>query len=1457
LFVSLFCLGFVCSFFYFFLLFFNFFLHFFPFFFFFFFFFFSSFFFFFFFHLDFRGTMGGGPRRESEEWEILPAAGGAPHGVYADPIPWTSTVRFAVNGTVHAVSNPDPAMSLATFVREELGLRGTKISCAQGGCGACVVYAAAAPAAAVATGTTATAAPTLLGSINSCLRPLAACDGLAFLTVEGIGGKKNGYHPVQQRLAANWGSQCGFCSPGMVMSMYSMLQRAPGGCDPAEIEFAGELDGNICRCTGYRPIVEVGLSFSNAPPKPPTGEARKTPAGCAGVCGTCPSSGSSCGAPVRDIESIADQYPYDPAAHDVDIGAHLAKLGKLGAALSPIKCDGGTGAVTYYRPVTLAQAQQLAGTLSSSAAAFRFVRGNTGKGVYPTEMSGGANLIDLSAVPELLGVSAEAAGTAAVFGSSVPITVLIDSLRAVGKSLPAAQADGVFPALLAYLGRVAHTHVRNAGSWAGNLMMAKRLGFASDLATVLYAIGATVTYQIGSAAAQSGVSIGDFMSVADDPALLVVSLSIPYPAAGDLLVTDKCALRPQNSHSLLNAAMYGSAANGAKALTNVRIVFGALGGAVGAATAMLGIPIRATKTEAALENQPLSVAATLSGALAAAAAEVVPQQLDEFVTVAQPDGKLAYRTALVESFVYRFVLRACQATGAVAVPGTVAAAASVIPRTVMQATTAYSPVDPSYAPVTQALPKLAALLQTSGEALYTNDRNRPRSALHAAYVTSPFATGGFAIDKASAATMPGVVSILVAADVPGSNDSAYGGEPIFADGTVLYAGQPVALIVASTHDAAVAAAAAVKVTAVNNDGAAPTPVLTTAEAVAAKRFYKVPAAPALAISSGDVDAALAAAARVSKVTIECGSQQHYYLEHQTTTAYLDESSRIVLECATQLPADLQKCVSGAVGLPPLDVIVDTRRLGGAYGGKLSRSVPVACATAVATLILGVPVAMYLPTDTDYRFIAGRNGVLANAVIGYDESGVISAVRLDSYLNAGATLDASLGVAMEYNQALDSCYAFPNAEFNVSVCRTDLPTRTAIRSFGHIQAAHVTESIIECVAEALNLDPVQVRARNMYTDRNCITPYGQPVLNYTMPDIWTRLMAASDYTTRLAEVQAFNSANRFNKRGLSVVPVKYGIAWETANALVCVNAADASVVVRHGGVEMGNGINVKVAQAVAMVLGCGMDKIRVASTNTDSVPNIQATGGSAGSGSNSQAARLAALDVMKNLAETRLVWSRANAGKTPTWEQLVAAAGSSNVNLVGSGYFQAGPGRGGAGTGIDGAWNTNDKQYYTFAAGAVEVELDTLTGDLAVRRVDILYDAGKSMNPAVDIGQIEGAFVMGMGYFACEEVGVAPDGTLRTDGTWTYKPPSIGMVPEVFNVTLYDGERGGFARGVLGSKGVGEPPLITSRAVYSATRAAINAARKDAGATDPLPFDAPLSIDRRKQAAAVAASALTI
>ncbi|WDF73125.1 xanthine dehydrogenase molybdopterin binding subunit [Novosphingobium sp. KACC 22771] len=745
----------------------------------------------------------------------------------------------------------------------------------------------------------------------------------------------------------------------------------------------------------------------------------------------------------------------------------------------------------------------------------------------------------------------------------------------------------------------------------------------------------------------------------------------------------------------------------------------------------------------------------------------------------------------------------------------------------------------------------SARLHVTGAAAYIDDLPAPAGLLHLAFGLSARAHARvLGIDLSAVRAAPGVVGVYTAADIPGANNIGplRHDEPLLAEGEVHFAGQPLFVVAAQSHDSARRAARLAKV-----DYEDLPAHLTVAQALAAGDHIE----PTQRMARGDAEAALAASPRRLQGALEIGGQEHFYLEGQIAQAMPMEDGQTHVWSSTQHPSEVQHLVAHLLGRPSADVTVEARRLGGGFGGKETQATAPAAACALVAMKTGRPARMRYDRDDDMVLTGKRHDFVITYDVGFDDDGVLTGLKLDLASRCGISMDLSPSINDRAMFHADNAYWLPAVEILSHRLRTNTVSNTAFRGFGGPQGMIAIERIMDDVAASVGRDPLAVRRANLYAPGRDITPYGMRVADNVARQIMEELAASCDYEARRAAVAAFNASHRVLKKGIALTPVKFGISFTAqhlnqAGALVLVYA-DGSVQLNHGGIEMGQGLYTKVAQVVADVFALPLSRIRITATRTDKVPNTSATAASSGSDLNGMAAYHAAMEIRGRMAgwlaaqngvavdDVRFTPEGVVAGDAVLpFAALARMAYMARVQLWASGFYATPE------IHYDRAAH-HGRPFYYFAYGAAcsEVVIDTLTGEHKVLRTDILHDAGRSLNPAIDLGQVEGGFVQGMGWLTTEELVFHPDGRLLSHAPSTYKIPTASDRPAHMDIRLW--ERGENVEPTIHrSKAVGEPPFMLAISVFSALSEAVMAAAPGVG----LPaLDAPATPERILQAIA--------
>jgi len=1224
-------------------------------------------------------------------------------------------IHFYFRGAIRQVDGLAPTRSVLQYLREDLRAAGTKEGCGEGDCGACTIVLG-----------DQVEGRLQLRAVNACLQFLPMLDGKALFTVEDLAGLAGGQlHPVQQALVDGHGSQCGFCTPGFVMSLFALYENHPDCPPPAAV--AEAISGNLCRCTGYRPIVDA-LPAAYALPR------------------------------------VALDQP-----------AILAALDRMAALPALDYCGGGR---RFTAPRSLAELAAL--RLASPDA--RLLAGATDVALWVgKQLRDPGELIWLGAVAGLKTIVRDAGGLSIGAGAS-----LTDAFAAL--------AD-FEPGWAELARRFAAPPVKNAGTLGGNVANGSPIG---DSMPGLIALGARVVLRRGEGLRR--LPLEDFylawQRTALAPGEFVQALEIPPAPAGRLFRSWKISRRHDQDIAALCGAFALTLADGLVA--DARIAFGG----------MAATPRRALATEAALRGRPWD-AASVEAAATVLAGEFTP--LDDL------RGSAAYRRLSAANLLRRLWRES-------------RGEAVRLPSPARQSRAGLSPAAaPAVAPrpVGVALPHESALLHVSGTAAYTDDLPEAAGTLHAAPGLSGVAHGRLvAIDLSAVRAAPGVRAVIVAADIPGANDCGpiRHDDPILADGEVLFHGQPLFAVAADTHEQARRAARLAQI------DIEPLPaVLSVDDALAAEAWVL----PPVELGRGDVAAALAAAPHRLAGQLRLGGQEHFYLEGQVSLAIPREDDSLHLVSATQHPTEVQHAAARALGWRMHQVSVECRRIGGGFGGKESQAAQWACLAAVLARRTGRPVKLRLDRDDDMRATGKRHDFLIDYDVGFDATGRIAGLRLQLAARCGFSADLSGPINDRAVFHADNAYYLDAVAIRSLRCRTHTVSNTAFRGFGgpH-QGMFAIESVIDDIARHLKLDPLAVRRANFYAPGRDITPYGMRVEDNILAPLVDQLARDADYAARRAGIAAFNGASPVIKRGIALTPVKFGISFTTthfnqAGALVHVYA-DGSVRVAHGGTEMGQGLYTKIRQIVAAEFGLPVDAVRLSATDTTRVPNTSATAASSGTDLNGKAAQAACQAIRSRLAgfvagrlgvdadRVSFADGRVRApGFDAPFARVAGDAYLARVQLWDAGFYRTPK------IHYDPA-SMHGRPFYYFAYGAAvsEVAVDTLSGEHRVLRVDILHDVGRSINPGVDIGQIEGGFMQGLGWLSCEELVFDAAGRLLTHSPSTYKIPTVADLPPVLNVKLFDNANTEDA--IHRAKAVGEPPLMLALSVFFALRDAVAA-----------------------------------
>ncbi|KAL8255816.1 hypothetical protein R6Q59_030883 [Mikania micrantha] len=1292
---------------------------------------------------------------------------------------------FAVNGERFELSTVDPSITLLQFLRSHTRFKSVKLGCGEGGCGACNVLLSKFDSKLKQVEDYA---------VSSCLTLLCSINGCSITTTEGLGNTKDGFHSIHQRFAGFHASQCGFCTPGMCMSLFSALvnsektnrpEPALGLSKITASEAEKSISGNLCRCTGYRPIADVCKSFA------------------ADV----------------DMEDLGlnsfwkkdaklHKLPFYDSKQITTYPEFLKKEYKFTTVLNH-------QTKSWYSPLSIEELGSLMDYSSSdNCVMVKLVVGNTGVG-YFKETDQYDRYIDLRFIPELSTI--KKSGSDIEVGATVSISKLILALKEERINDALCSDDVmVFKKIASHFEKIASESIRNVASVGGNLVMAQRKNFPSDIATILLAVKSKVTILTG--VKKEILTMEEFLEKpALDSRTVLLNVLIPclkptkngYSEKSNTKVifqTYRASPRPLgNALAYLNAAFLAEifVSDSGVGINSIQLAFGSFGAKHAISAHMV-------------ENY--LVGKTLSVDLIYEAVKLVR------VAVCPENGTShpAYRSSLAIGFLFDFLwplVKAddCLNSSFCNFPEVISRMTFDHSETTTLLSSAKQVIESSHEhyPVGEPIVKSGAAIQASGEAVFVDDIPSPPNCLHGAFIysTKPLAR----VKNIKLKSERDVNSVVTFQDIPQKGDNIgaltfFGPEPLFADEHTQCTGQRIAFAVANTQKNADVAADTAMVDYDIED--LEPPILTIEQAVEKSSFFEV---PSLVYPSqvGDFSKGMDESDhQIHSAEIQLPSQYYFYMETQTALAVPDEDNCMVVYSSIQVPEFAQSVIARCLNIPEHNVRVITRRVGGGFGGKALKAMPVATACALAAYKLHRPVRTYVNRKTDMIMAGGRHPMKINYTIGFKSNGKITALHLDVLINAGMSPDISPMLPWNMLCGLKK-YDFGALSFDFKVCKTNHSSKSAMRAPGEVQGSFIAEAVIEHVANHLSLDPGFVREINFHSFESLQLFFGvgagEP-LEYTLPIIWDKLMKSSNFEYRVKTVSKFNKNNIWRKKGISRIPILHEVSLRPTPGKVSI-LRDGSVVVEVGGIELGQGLWTKVKQMTAYCLRavqCDgtdglLDKVRVIQADTLSMVQGGFTSGSTTSEASCEAVRLCCNVLVERLAPLKEKLSEQMG--SVKWELLIMQANMRGVNLSANSFFVP---------------ELTSRRYINYGAAVSEVEVNLLTGETKILQTDLIYDCGQSLNPAVDLGQIEGAFVQGIGFFMLEEYLTNSDGMVVVDGTWTYKIPTIDTIPKQLNVQILNS--GHHKKRVLSSKASGEPPLLLAASVHCATRAAIKEAR---------------------------------
>mmetsp|Transcript_81483 Transcript_81483/g.154700 ORF Transcript_81483/g.154700 Transcript_81483/m.154700 type:complete len:1475 (+) Transcript_81483:114-4538(+) len=1344
-------------------------------------------------------------------------------------------ISFFVNNVRHQLrvgNGIDPELTLLEYLRQK-GLTGTKLACGEGGCGACTVVC-----------TRRNHKGDLVNiPVNACLATICEFQGAHVTTVEGLCSKDaSTLHPIPKAMSDSHGSQCGYCTPGIVMSMYGLWLNSK---EPTVRDIEEHFDGNLCRCTGYRPILQAFQQFASDHSELKEGQR---------VYGDSPLVKEPCTSKAKGC--CGHTIPASVGEASVKLGEDLElQLGKTVESLEGPRgifvpgshlgdtCD-------WFQPTHLRDVLLVMATKAN----VRLQVGNTERRIekffkwnhkYPM------TLISLSHVEEMQGV--QCSNGEVRIGASAPLQDISHTFEGLisshGESNPAVQVLQAYRAIIRWF---AGHQIRSVAGLGGNIATASPI---SDLNPCHVAAGArlevayldddnkvvTRTIMMGDLKApffsgyrKTGLRAGE----------VIVALTLPLtrPNHSEFFEAFKQARRRDDDLAIVNAAMRVRFED--SKVADACFAFGGMApftkGCLALATWWHGREWSHSNFTESLEKL----------------AEDLP------LPDGAPGGMCEYRRLLARSFYFKFWTSVAYRLGGSKIPP--APLMDCDMSTLHHTTSANYEKPPTkglqhYArdqtsllqPVSSPDKHMAGDMQVIGRAKYLDDLSPVLDEVFLDFVLSTKAHARILrIDASPARAVEGFVDIITASDIKGEKilGPIAHDEEVIASEEVLHVGHIVACVCATSKYAARVAAKAVIVE--YEDLPA---IVGLEEAVAKESFFQLmfqnpgdveseihtvrdPASNEPA--AGSLDSLLGELASNPDVAIVegevfMGGQEHFYLETNATRVTPSENGEFSVLTSCQNLHETQLLVSKALGVPMSKVTAHVRRLGGGFGGKESRPCLLAVTAAVAAQKLQVPVRFQMDRDVDQAVSGQRHSFLGKYKLAiHRESCKFIAADVQLFSNGGHSLDLSQPILQRAMFHLTNACHVPSVRVRGRICRTNIPSNTAFRGFGAPQGMFVGQTMYEHAARVLGASVEEVLGKNLYMAggrtyyNHDLKPKDMPLLR-----MWEQMMSQADFETRKKNVEDFNSRNRYRKRGLAAVPTVFGISFTAthlnqAGALVHVQK-DGTVLVSHGGVEMGQGLHTKIARVAAAALNIPIEAVYVKETNTDLVTNTSATAASSGTDLNGAAVQ----DACDQLAERLkpFLEKQAHLLEGPEDRRQEALANAANgaffsrINLTAQGYWRTPV------TGVN--WTqkgVNEFQgdpfwYYTYGVSCSEVEVDCLTGDVCTLRSDICHDVGRSLNAAIDIGQVEGAFTQGMGLFMMEEVVFDKRGHLSSKGPGMYKIPGFGDVPLDLRVRLLDKHEG---PAVMGSKAVGEPPLFLGSSIFFATKEAVLAARRD-------------------------------
>ncbi|XP_062598637.1 xanthine dehydrogenase/oxidase-like [Saccostrea cucullata] len=1255
------------------------------------------------------------------------------------------TLMFFVNGKKIELNENDIdyGTKLLFFLRNRLHLTGSKNACGQGGCGACSV---------ILSKFDHQLQKIRHVTVNACITPLYYLHGCAVTTVEGIGTPRVGLHPIQESLVKSHGIQCGFCTPGIVVSLSCLLRNNPS---PTKYDVERAIEGNLCRCTGYRPILDSLKPFVD-----------------------CPLGENCCKSEAKKLEGDENVSEYK-TMDSTQAAIFPPELKKWEPPDNKLSLT--SGLTTWIVPFSM---EHLKTSWSENPTA-RFVAGGTALGKQITRKEKGGCFISCHQVFDLQKMSVSDTGVDV--GGAVTFSVMEEYLIKAKLSSKDTNRLQVLQSFLDCIRWLATDQIRNVATIGGHLACQ---GTNLDMTPLFVALEATVTLMDITGALHK-LTVEEYLSDEQTAKELVLNVHIPFHKEFQNVIFYKQPNRRGYDDIGVSCAVVLD-------ITHMGVVkhFTACFG--GFTQHFVKVVLSDDLFDAERTWKSLSFA-KLENLLREGFFVEEVEVKEELLLLSLGFIKKVQTSVNTQAMEERLPIQTqpepCRSN------------------IVFDS----APVDqPQSDPVWRPIPQTTAEDLVSGQAMFIDDMPAFQNELYLCLVLSNVARAKLvSVDWSGARDSPGVVDCIDHTSVPGSNmwGMIVCDEELFASKEVVYWGQPVGAVIAKSREQAKHGAQQVRIKYEELK-----PILSIEDAINSDSFFDA----TISRCRGDVSKGFTVSDQILEGSVCTGTQEQFYMETIGAIGVPKrEQHEIEMFVTHQSPAFIQKSVASTLGIPINRVIVRHKRTGGGFGGKETQPVKICAPVALAAQRNGCPVRGILTRKDDLTITGKRHPYLFKYKVGFCKGGKIESLHVKVYSNA--VLECTV-------DHLEGCYSIPNVHIEGKLCRTNTVSNTSFRGFGVPQAYVAMETIIDHIAHTLKLPVKQVQEVNFA--KTGFVPFTKlPVEDTNMLKAWHQCQEQAQYTKKEAEVAAFNEKSKHRKRGLATMAVRFKIGFDLpflnqGNALIHVYL-DGSVSLSHGGCEMGQGLNMKLLQIASRALGIPLSKIYTAENSTQTVANAGSTMGSCTTDIIGAAVLNACKELLSRLQPLKEKKPHA------TWEEIVVDAFLNRISLSVMGHGS--PGDGGI-------------FYYTFGAACSMVEIDCLSGEHQILSTDIVMDVGKSLNPGIDVGQIEGAFLQGYGMVALEEWKMKSNGEIECTGPSNYSLPYVRNLPNDFNVTLLSDCPN--KQAVYSSKGIGEPPLLLAITVQKAIRSAVLASRRDAGLTEYVQLDCPVTSTKVLKACSV-------